>query len=127
MAWKDKRNGKGPFPMHAGEYCGNFHPSTEPRPHLHETPPEEAAKSQAALLSKMRFGKPRPCPAGTSDEMAAQGYVGLYLKEDRPPHFEWEEPILTPPELMEPGYEHLYNIDGKPGMVRLDIDLEKLR
>lgn len=49
----------------------------------------------------MRFGRPRPCKAGTTEEMEAQGYVGLYLRETRPlMHFEVECP--TPDWLLEP-------------------------
>lgn len=85
-------NGKGPYPNKMGEFCGNFHPKSEktlenkkqpdPRLHAHQK------------RSMMRFGKPSNCKAGTSAEMAAKGYVGLYLKEDRK-LFDWETPIET--------------------------------
>jgi hypothetical protein len=48
----------------------------------------------------MRFGKPSNCQAGTSKEMAAQGWVGLYFKEDQP-LYSWETPVETD-ELTEP-------------------------
>ncbi len=75
--------GRGPYPNKAGEYCGNHcgHPLTIPE--------------------NMRKGRPRPCPDGTTAEMEAQGYVGLYLKEDQK-LMDWEEECDTPPELTEP-------------------------
>lgn len=74
----------GPYPNKAGEYCGNYLP-----------------ESKGCLKAKMRFGRPRPCEAGTTEEMEANGYVGLYLKEDRQ-LLEWELECPTPPELLEP-------------------------
>lgn len=109
MARKDKNTDKGPYPMHAGEYCGNHHPV-------------DAAKWQKAWLDRMRFGKPRPCKAFGSEEGAAQGYVGLYLKESRKP-LAHEIPVPTPPELMEPGREALYNISG-PGIFQVPQEHE---
>lgn len=90
----------GPYPNKAGEYCGNHCVGSEPLCTLHETP-QEAAVHQRECLAKMRFGRPHSCKAGTSAEMEAQGYVGLYLKEDQK-LMSWEEECPTPPELREP-------------------------
>lgn len=80
------KNGGGPHPNKAGEYCGNHYPNN---------------KHKKKYLAKMRFGRPHPCKSGTTEEMEAKGYVGLYLKEDRQ-LFEWEVEVPTTPELMEP-------------------------
>ncbi len=76
----------GPYPNKAGEFCGNHHPTYD------------------TARPEMRWGRPRPCKAGTTEEMEAQGFVGLYLKEDQP-ILPWQDnatAIPTPPELMEP-------------------------
>jgi hypothetical protein len=83
----------GPYPHHAGDYCGNYHPDSQ----------SFASKSvDKAWLAKMRFGLPRPCAAGSTEEMKAQGLVGLYLREDEKRLFDWEREIPTPDELKEP-------------------------
>lgn len=76
-------DGKGPYPNKAGEYCGNHR------------------GCKATIPENMRIGRPCPCKAGTTAEREAQGYVGLYLKEDRK-LMDWEEECETPPELTEP-------------------------
>jgi hypothetical protein len=54
-------------------------------------------------LAQMRFGRPRPCAAGTTEEMEDKGFVGLYLKNDSGKLFDWEKEVLpTPDELKEP-------------------------
>ncbi len=107
--------GKGPYPCHRGEYCGNY--CLSHRSHfysnMHESP-LEAARHHYEWLSKMRFGVPHTCQAGSAEKMLADGFVGLYLKEDSV-RLSREEPCWTPPELMEPGYELFYNI-GVPGL-----------
>lgn len=90
----------GPYPDKAGEYCGN-HPKGHQALCMYGQPQSEADAQQRAWLATMRFGRPRPCKAGTSEEMEARGYVGLYLKESRT-LFDWEVFCPTPPELMEP-------------------------
>ncbi len=85
--------GKGPYPDKAGEFCGNFYPDGL-------LPPDRGAASrQREYLVRMRFGRPRPCKA--TYVTADNGWVGLYLKTDRP-LFDWEVPCETPPELWEP-------------------------
>ncbi len=74
--------GKGLYPDKAGEFCGNHSPESLPPCSFNETA-EEAARRQREYLAKMRFGRPSNCDAGTSKEMAALGYVGLYLREDQ--------------------------------------------
>lgn len=119
MAWIEKETGKGPYPMHAGEYCGNWTKGSPAMRTLDQTQ-AEAEVQQEQYLSQMRFGKPRPCPAYPTSELAeAAGLVGLYFKGTVVP-LPWQQPITTPPELMEPGAEGLYNLDGKPGLCALD-------
>lgn len=81
---------KGPYPNKAGEYCGNHHPNDK--------------YARQDYLDRMRFGRPHACESGTTEEMEAKGYVGLYLKEDDPLAYLGENgrEIPTPPELMEP-------------------------
>lgn len=108
--------GKGPYPAHRGEYCGNHYlkDSKFSLRYLNESP-EDAARHHAAWLGKMRFGKPHSCAYGSSEKMAAEGYVGLYLREDSK-LMDWRETACwTPPELMEPEFEIFYNI-GVPGL-----------
>lgn len=71
MAYMTK-DGKGPYPCHKGDYCGNYHPDY---PHY----PLHMAKFHHA---QVRHGRPRPCKAGTTAVMKAMGMVGLYLRED---------------------------------------------
>lgn len=87
MAYMTK-DGKGPHPNKAGEYYGNHRKGSQ-------------YCTDEATLAIVRFGRPRPCKAGTTEEMEKRGLVGLYLKEDQklgPDDVE----IPTPPELMEP-------------------------
>ena len=86
-------DGKGPYPDKAGEFCGNHHPDSLPTPMLHETP-EQSKRHHDEYLAKMRFGKPSNCEAGTSEEMAGRGWVGLYLKENRE-LLSFETPVET--------------------------------
>ena len=80
MAYKTK-DGKGPYPNKAGEFCGNYSPWEWACCSLYGTQ-LQADKRQRDWLASKRLGKPSSCQAGTSDEMAAQGYVGAYLNED---------------------------------------------
>lgn len=101
MAWIHRKTGEGPFPWDAGEYCGNYLPGKPAMAGWNETQ-EEAERRQARYLSTMRFGRPRDCKAGTTEEMESEGWVGLYLKESRELMLPWEKRVSTPPELMEP-------------------------
>ena len=98
-------DGKGPYPDKAGEYCGNHYPDGHIMQRLHESP-QEAERHHEQWLSQMRFGRPHPCHAGSTREMEAQGYVGLYLKEDSSRHPLWEDgkykAVPTPECLKEP-------------------------
>lgn len=91
MAYMTK--GKGPYPNKAGDFCGNHVPGSPVLRSFHESQ-AEAQRHQQVWLAQMRFGKPSNCEAGSSAEMAAKGYVGLYLKEDRD-LFDWETPVDT--------------------------------
>jgi hypothetical protein len=93
----------GPYPNKAGEYCGNHHKGSPALARFHETQ-EQADAYQKEHLAKMRFGRPHPCKAGTTAELEAQGYVGLYLIEDRN-LMSWEVECETPLELTEPAAE----------------------
>ena len=107
MAYMNKGSvPRGPYPNKAGEFCGNHMVGSEPYCCNGESP-EQSEAAHVAYLAKMQFGRPRPCKAGTTEEMEAKGYVGLYLKEDRPLMF-WEEEVPTPPELLEPYGEETY-------------------
>lgn len=108
MAAKQKDSGN-IYPRHIGEYCGNHCLNSQPTCFNYQTQ-DEADRSQKEFLSRMRFGLPRPCKAGTSEEMKKIGYVGLYLLKDSNLSSN-EERCPTPPELMEPGQEHLYNTE----------------
>lgn len=96
---------RGPYPDKAGEFCGNHMPGSSPCPVQGESRPD-AAERQKEYLAWMRFGKPSNYNAGTSKEMAAAGWVGLYLKEDRK-LFDWETPVetdeLTEDRVTSPG------------------------
>lgn len=87
--------GKGPYPNKAGEFCGNYRPGARSfvMCDLNQDL-DDAKRQQQDRLAKMRYGKPSSCEAGTSDEMAAAGWVGLYLKEDQP-LYAWETPVET--------------------------------
>ena len=100
MAYMTKES-KGPYPNKAGEYCGNHIPGSYCMRSFDQTQ-QQANIEQQKWLARMRFGKPRSCKAGRSKYMAEQGYVGLYLKEDRPLYSGDTQLLLTPKELMEP-------------------------
>lgn len=42
----------------------------------------EAEQHLQSWLANKRFGRPAKCQAGTSEEMAARGCVGVYLNGD---------------------------------------------
>ncbi len=95
---------KGPYPDKAGEFCGNHQcrdgPDRFAMP-IHGETPQQAADREREYLARMRFGRPHPTTASTTEQLEACEVVGLYLKEDRP-LFDWETPYETPPELLEP-------------------------
>lgn len=85
------RKDRGPFPCYAGEYCGN-HGEYE---HFNET--------------RLRKGKPRSTAWYTSEQLAAQGMVVLYLRRNVQPFTDGHEPVdgplvfvSTPSSLKEP-------------------------
>ncbi len=85
--------GKGPYPDKAGEFCGNHKPGCLAILLAGESI-KDADCRWAKWLEDVRFGDPSDCKAGTSKEMKAKGWVGLYLKEDRS-LFDWEKPVDT--------------------------------
>ncbi len=99
MAYMTKE-GKGPYPNKAGEFCGNHLVGSKPCPAYDESL-QQTEENQKHYLAKMRFGRPHGCKAGTSKEMQERGWVGLYKKEDSSLRYGDVE-IPTPPELMEP-------------------------
>ena len=110
------REDQGPYPCKAGEFCGNSWGE------------EHNARMEALyeLMGLHRFigddrppgrpdwtlykkGRPRPCEAGTTEQLEAQGMYGLYLRHDVEPYPDSCEPsegpiqiIDTPPDLAEP-------------------------
>ena len=82
----------GPYPDKAGEYCGNHHPDKNPR---------QTQIRAESYYTRMRFGRPHACKEGSEEEMEDRGWVGLYLKEDRP-LMDWEVPCECPESLTEP-------------------------
>lgn len=106
MAYMTK-DGRGPYPNKAGEYCGNHLVNSKPygphRPFLRDS--KTQITMEAAYLSTMIFGIPHSCEAGTSEEMIKRGYVGLYLKKNCPLRNSTVPGCIevpTPLELMEP-------------------------
>ena len=119
MAWRYKEEHSDDiYPRHIGEFCSNHHPDIPPPVRLWHESEKQARQRLANLGKKCRQGRPRPCKEFTTKEGEARGYVGLYINIE--PNAlslsKAAEVCLTPPELMEPGQEHLYNIDGKPGI-----------
>ena len=96
MAWhlKDK---DWLFPRHKGEFCGNFSP---------------------AFFHSQRHD----CYAGNRHPSCVGDMISAYLKESKE-SLPWEESCLTPPSMMEPRFEYLYNINGVPGLVE-DMNYE---
>lgn len=79
MAYMNK--GHDPYPYHAGDYCGNHLVGGVVLQRSGQSQ-KEAEYEEKQYLLRMRFGVPHSCLSGTSEEMMAKGYVGLYLKED---------------------------------------------
>lgn len=96
--------------MHPGEFVGN-EVVTSSNQHDSRTVHENG------LPPIVRAGRPRPQAGYSSEQMADMGYIGLYLigvyEEDLRSDAIF---IQTPPHLMEPGSEHLYNLDGRIGL-----------
>ena len=63
----------GPCPDEAGEFCGNIG--------RNEIRLEDNSKAIQGMENK-RVGRPSDCEAGLSDELIAEGFVGLYLIND---------------------------------------------
>ena len=83
MAYKTKigEDWKGPFPNKAGEFCGNA--SLEGLVLASDKKTVLSTRIRGKV-DNLRIGKPSSCPAGTSEEMAARGNVGLYAIRDEP-------------------------------------------
>ena len=91
----------GIYPDKRGEFCGNHMPGSEAVPMKGQTL-GEARRWYAVWLALMYYGKPATDPRKTSEEMAALGYVGLYLRADQK-----LEPWQTPVETDELTEEHV--------------------
>ena len=63
-----------------------------------------------------RKGILRACEWGDIEKMLKNEFYGLYLINNSAYHGDGDKLVPTPPELMEPGKEHLYNISGNPGI-----------
>ena len=105
-----KKNGEGPYPNKAGEYCGNYDPENT---YLDYRDISDLERHKE-WLSRMRFGCPRPSDTHTIQQMRDMGLVGLYLKEDDIHIYSKEYTVPTPPELMEPTKAKLGDNDEKP-------------
>lgn len=101
-------DGRGPYPCYAGEYCGNHLPGSMAGVRLDQSA-DDAKAEQDRHLARMRFGRPHSCEIGTSSEMVALGYVGLYLKADRGFSLPGDIMVDTPDELKEPTEEAVSN------------------
>ncbi len=90
MAYMTK-DGKGPYACYAGEFLGNFHSKDGPL--------------APGRLKHQRVGLPRPYAIAegskTTAELASEGWVGLYLKEDTK-CLPSDVLVDTPDELREP-------------------------
>ncbi len=127
---------KGPYPCYEGEFCGNYNPEHSAGLAVLERMlggasfvrerykllPSKGLKADwwdgqvlmegddgSIDLNFYRLGRPRACEAGTSAEMAAQGFSGLYLRRDVKPFPDDYEPVdgpleyvPTPDSLREP-------------------------
>lgn len=83
---KYKGGYRGPYPSRVGDFCGNG-----------ERRMMEIADDGITIIKRsgpplsgcdvgrFRIGRPSDCKAGTSDEMATQGFVGVYLAAEREP------------------------------------------
>ena len=63
------------FPHLPGELVGNFNPQLPPGPFNSQKEAEQSMPD----MSRMRYGRPCPTPAATSEKLSADGWVGVYL------------------------------------------------
>lgn len=94
---------RGPYPNKVDEYCGNHLVGSFPELSGWQSP-AAALVQQEQYLATMRFGRPRPCKSGTTKEMAAREFVGLYAKTTRKLR-DCETEVPTPDSLREPDEE----------------------
>jgi len=92
----------GPYPHHAGDYCGNHKYGMIHNYHTMFCRGQWRKEKRAyeMWLSKMRFGIPHSCCAGTADQLKAKGVVGLYLNRDSKSTI-YDVPVPTPYKLTE--------------------------
>ena len=95
-------------PWHVGEWCLNH--SKE----VVRAVGVPARRDEYNWLEDKRLGRPRPDKGKTIEQLEAVGVVGLYIAWSRGVPEGYTE-VDTPPELMEPGKEALYNVNG-PGL-----------
>lgn len=89
----------GPYPNKKDEFCGNHRPNEDADwrdPDWRNF--EIEGRKQP---TRVRFGRPHPCAAGTTEELEEQGFVGLYLQNDHP-LMDGETEVETPEKLKEP-------------------------
>lgn len=107
MAYMTKE-GEGPYPCHAGDYCGNHDPKRN---------------YDGMTFDNFRFGRPRPTKVRTTEELEAWGMVGLYLKRSDSHIFLGGEILIkTPPELCEPE-----GVDVSPNPLTSCVDEKVIR
>ncbi len=73
-------SGRGPLPHLTGECVGNYNPSLPPGPFNSQ---KECEQSQPDWR-RMRAGRPCPTPTLSSEQLAEQGWVGVYLTQPVP-------------------------------------------
>jgi len=66
---------RGPLPNLVGELVGNYNPQLPPGPFNSQKEYEQSLPD----WSRMRAGRPCPTPSATSEELALQGWIGVYL------------------------------------------------
>lgn len=88
---------EGPYPNLASEFCGNVSESCYM---IHR-------RGIHGVFEDKRPGRPRPTGTKTTEQLEAEGRIGLYLKRALPHndvkfHRRTIREVQTPPELMEP-------------------------
>lgn len=95
---------------HAGEWSNNESVSSESRA-------DSRTVHEGGGPPIVRAGRPRPQSGYSSEELMDMGYIGLYLIRDSVASIRrGSRSIPTPNHLMEPGNEHLYNLNGAIGL-----------
>ncbi len=95
------KDGEGPYPHHAGDYCGNYDSGYSAVSAFYEDQGQADSRQKEALLG-MRFGRPRREPDSSTKTLEDMGVVGLYLKHDRTDRAPGDVLVPTPERMREP-------------------------